>query len=105
MFAPAIKEVRMPHVKIEQKPRETGYRRWIGFAKVMLYAPLPIYAALSALWLAGVVPRWFDHDYILASAMSSYAVSVAAATMAGRRYTAMCKEWGHRHLRRMGWVE
>jgi hypothetical protein len=95
----------MPHVKIEQKPRETGYRRWMRLAKVTLYAPAGIYAALSGLWLAGVVPRWFDHDYILASAMSSYAVSVAAATMAGRRYTAMCKEWGHRRLRRMGWVE
>jgi hypothetical protein len=77
----------------------------MGFARLMLYAPVLVYAALSGLWLAGLVPVWFDHHYILASAMALYAVSIAASTMAGRRYMAMCKERGHRRLRRMGWVE
>lgn len=95
----------MPHLKIERKPRERTYRRWIGIARVAQLAPIPIMVGLLAATYLGWLPAGVENDHLLLILAGSLAVVVLATWMAGRRFRAMMDEWGHGKVVRWGVVE
>jgi hypothetical protein len=95
----------MANVKIEKKPRERAYRRWMALAKVALYAPVPIMVGLLGATYVGWLPEGVSNDQLLMILAATFTIVVVTTWMAGRRLQAIMKEWGRRRLHRRGWTE
>lgn len=92
-------------IKIEQKPRERAYRRWLVIARIFLWAPPFAGLVVFVLAFAGWLPEWWTHtDRLMALTGPLYAVCIGACFLATRRFNQMTKEWGHRKAVSIGFV-
>lgn len=96
----------MTSIRIERKPREASYRRWMLLARVMRWAPLAAAMVVFGLIAAGRLPEhWAQLEYLAAVTLPLLGLCLLASWFARRRYDAMTREWGHRKAVKMGLVQ